>query len=58
MKEKHIYNAIPEELRNGIIDTIVVLGHWKSNTENFTSTDKLYLLSTAEIWNKEIIHTE
>lgn len=49
MKEKHIYNAIPEELRNGIIDTIVVSGHGKSNTENFTSTDKLYLLSTAEI---------
>lgn len=52
MKEKHIYNAIPEELRNGIIDTIVVSGHGKSNTENFTSTDKLYLLSTAEIWEQ------
>ena len=46
-----IYNAIPEELRNGIIETIVVSGHGKTSGEtNFTSTDKLYLLSTAEVW--------
>ena len=45
-----IYNAIPSELRNAIIDTTVVSGHGKSDTENFTSTDKLYLLSTAEVW--------
>ena len=46
-----IYNAIPEELRNGIIDTTVVSGHGStSGEENFTSTDKLYLLSTAEVW--------
>ena len=46
-----IYNAIPEELRNGIIDTTVVSGHGSTSGEtNFTSTDKLYLLSTGEIW--------
>ena len=46
-----IYNAIPEELRNGIIDTTVVSGHGStSGEENFTSTDKLYLLSTVEVW--------
>ena len=45
-----IYNAIPDEIKNAIIDTTVVSGHGKSNAENFTSTDKLYLLSTAEVW--------
>ena len=45
-----IYNAIPSELRNVIIDTTVVSGHGRNDTSNFTSTDKLYLLSPAEIW--------
>ena len=45
-----IYNALPDEIKNEIIDTTVVSGHGKSSTENFTSTDKLYLLSTAEVW--------
>ena len=45
-----IYNAIPSEIKNAIIDTTVVSGHGKSDTENFTSTDKIYLLSTAEVW--------
>ncbi|UKI57418.1 MAG: DUF6273 domain-containing protein [Clostridium sp.] len=44
-----IYNAIPSELRSAIIDTTVVSGHGKSDTENFTSTDKLYLLAPKEI---------
>ena len=46
-----IYNAIPSEIKNAIIDTTVVSGHGsKSGETNFTSTDKLYLLSTAEVW--------
>ena len=45
-----IYNSLPSDLMNAIIDTTVVSGHGKNDTENFTSTDKLYLLSTAEIW--------
>ena len=46
-----IYNSLPSELRNGIINTKVVSGHGSTSGEtNFTSTDKLYLLSTAEIW--------
>ena len=47
-----IYNAIPDEIKNAIIDTTVVSGHGKSDTENFTSTNKLYLLSTAEVWSQ------
>ncbi len=46
-----IYNAIPSEIKNAIIDTTVVSGHGSTSGEtSFTSTDKLYLLSTAEIW--------
>ena len=48
-----IYNALPSELKNGIIDTYVVSGHGPSDSANFTSTDKLYLLSTKEVWGKE-----
>ena len=46
-----IYNLLPNELKNAIIDTIVVSGHGKSDTENFTSTDKLYLLAAKEIYS-------
>ena len=46
-----IYNALPSELKNVIIDTTTVSGHGSTSGEtNFISTDKLYLLSTAEIW--------
>ena len=46
-----IYNALPTELKNGITDTTVVSGHGSTSGEtNFTSTDKLYLLSTYEVW--------
>ena len=46
-----IYNAIPSELRSAIIDTTVVSGHGStSGEENFTSTDKLYLLAPKEIY--------
>ena len=45
-----IYNALPEILRNAIINTTVVSGHGSTAGEtNFTSTDKLYLLSTKEV---------
>ena len=46
-----IYNSLPSELRNAIIDTTVVSGHGSTSGEsNFTSTDKLYLLSPKEIY--------
>ena len=46
-----IYNALPSELRNAIIDTTVVSGHGSTSGEtNFTSTDKLYLLAPKEIY--------
>ena len=46
-----IYNSLPSELKMAIIDTVTVSGHGSTSGEtNFTSTDKLYLLSTAEVW--------
>ena len=49
-----IYNALPEQLKNGITSTVVVSGHGSTSGEtNFTSTDKMYLLSTKEVWGKE-----
>ena len=44
-------NKLPEELRNVIIETKVVSGHGSTSGEtNFTSTDKIYLLSAHEVW--------
>ena len=45
-----IYNSLPSELKNVIIDTTVVSSHGSEDTENFTSTDKLYLLAPKEIY--------
>ena len=46
-----IYNAFSSDLKSKIIDTIVVSGHGSTTGEaNFTSIDKLYLLSPHEVW--------
>ena len=49
-----IYNALPTELKNAIIDTTVVSGHGSKDSANFTTTDKLYLLSTEEVWGSNL----
>lgn len=48
----NIYNAMPSHLRNIIIDTLTVSanGSKDGKTTNFTSTDKLYLLTPKEIY--------
>ena len=46
-----IYNLLPTELKSGIIDTTVISGRGTYyDPKNFTTTDKLYLLSTHEVW--------
>ena len=48
-----IINLLPKKLKNVIKPTITVSGRGSEDTvEYFTSTDKLYLLSTAEIWSQ------
>ena len=45
------FNNLPEDLRNVIKATKVVSGHGSTSGEtNFTSTDKIYLLSSHEVW--------
>lgn len=48
-----IFSALPTELQSNIIDTTVVSSHGSADSNNFTSSDKLYLLSTKEVWGKE-----
>ena len=49
-----IYNALPTELKNSLADTTVVSGHGSTSGEtNFTTIDKVYLLSPKEVWFKE-----
>ena len=50
-----IYNALPIELKNSITDTRVVSSHGKiSGESNATTIDKIYLLSTQEVWGSNI----
>lgn len=44
------FNKLPSDLQNVIIDTKVISGHGYYDTDNFTSTDKIYLLSSHEVW--------
>ena len=48
-----IYNALPEELKQVIVDTKVISSHGSFDSTNFTSIGKLYLLATKEIWGKD-----
>ena len=46
-----IYDALPNDLKSAIIPTKAISGHGsRSGETNFESTDKLYLLSTHEVW--------
>ena len=54
-----LFNKLPEELKaNGmILDTSVVSGHGETEGEtNFTSTDKLYLLSYVELMGSNLVY--
>ena len=45
-----IYDSIPNELKNAILNTKVISGHGYTDGENnFISVDKLYLLSPKEV---------
>lgn len=42
---------MPIQLQNEIIETKVISGHGSEENVSFVSTDKLYLLSTHEVWD-------
>lgn len=44
-----IFDSLPEILKQNIISTKVVSGYGSSDSSNFTSNDKLYLLSSSEL---------
>ena len=44
------FNKLPSDLQSAIIDTKVISGHGTSEEKNFTSTDKIYLLSAHVVW--------
>ena len=46
-----LYNSLPYILKNAITDTTVVSGHGNTGESNFTSTDKMYLLSPREVYS-------
>ena len=54
-----IYSSLSTELKNVIIDTKIASGYeyYSGDRSNFTSIDKLYLLSVAEVWGKEVYDT-
>ena len=45
-----LLSKLPEALQNVITPTRVVSGRGSKDTGNFITTDKLYLLSTVEVW--------
>ena len=48
-----IFNSLPNELREGIMSTKVISSHGPTSGENnFSSLDKLYLLSLDEIYGR------
>lgn len=52
-----IYNLLPLELKSSIIDTKVISGHGKKDNSNFMTKDKLYLLSSVEVWGESFEDT-
>ena len=45
-----IYNALPETLRNAVMNTMVTSSYGPSGTGNSITTDKLFFLATHEVW--------
>ena len=45
-----IYSKVTNNLRQSIADTTVVSGHGSTVSNNYTTTDKLYLLSSHEVF--------
>lgn len=46
-----LYNEFPTDLKNVIMDTTVISSHGSRDSDNFTSIDKLYLLTPKEIYS-------
>ena len=47
------YNSLPSDLQAVIKSTRVISGHGSNDSTNFTTTDKLYLLSSEEVYGTD-----
>ena len=47
------YNSLPSDLQAVIKPTRVISGHGSNDSTNFTTTDKLYLLSSEEVYGTD-----
>ena len=45
-----LYGQLPSDLKSVIKPTRVISGHGSNDSTNFTTTDKLYLLSSEEVY--------
>ena len=45
-----IYNTLPDDLKNVIINTYTISGYGSSDSQNFVSDDKMYLLDCREVY--------
>ena len=54
---KDIYETLPDDLKNVIIETNVISGHEKGASANYKTKDKLYLLAPHEVWEKTTSET-
>ena len=53
-----VYKSLPSDLQNVITTTKVISGHGKNSGEtNFETQDKLYLLSTKEVYGNSLVDT-
>ena len=50
-----IINSLPEVLKNAIIDTTVLSGNISADSDNYSSVDKIYLLSTVEVLGSNVV---
>ena len=49
-----VFSGLPEDLRQVIINTEVVSGYELGKAENYKTKDKLYFLSTKEVFGKKL----
>ena len=56
--QNDIYNALPDGLKDVITPTYVVSGHGSTEgEENFTTVDKIYILSGTEVYGNDTYET-
>ncbi len=53
-----IYEKLPKEVKDVVLDTYVISGHSNNETENFITEDKLYALNYIEVGDTTSLETD